>query len=223
MKKIGILWMMAAAIMTLSACSSQASPDSVSLTESDTSAKSSSAAQNSANKKEKITTSSASVNTPLECNVWGIAAKYCTKTQTYVNVPVRITNITRGEQAETLVKQFTSKSSVYSYQAAEKNVEWAVADYEICIDDFPVDEGGTDNTITAFITGENGSEITVGDKLFSTSVIHISNGKYEYDGILKGQLAYKIPQKNKNYVIVLGEYEETQTFFSEASENKNSK
>ncbi len=164
----------------------------------------------------KITLSSSSVNTPLAVDNWGTAAKYCTKNQSYVNVPVRITKIIRGKPAAEIVKKFTQNSTAYTYTEPDKNFEWAVAEYEINIDDFPVDKGGTDAAMTAFISGKGGKSLTdSSNRIFSSVCINIVGEERYFEGNVKGQTAFVMLEKKKDYVIALGEYEETQAFFSE--------
>ena len=186
---------------------SEISPDAPSENSDGTSSEESSA--------EKIRTVSSSLSSPLGLNSWGSAAKYNTKEQNYINVPVRITAIEHGQNATDTVKKFMSESSSYNYTEPGQDAEWVIADYEISLDGFPVDEGGADSTITSFITAENGGYFEYGDKQWSTTTINITDGKYYFDGIVKGQIAYQMLKDRTDYVITLGEYDETQAFFKE--------
>lgn len=203
-------------------CSACNSSDDKENPDTDNSSVTSTEISDSSSEESKLTTSSSSINAPLEIGSWGIAAKFCTKTGGYVNVPVRITKISDDSSAKETVKNFTKNSSAYTYTEPEKNIKWIVADYELSLDEFPVDKGGANSSITSFVTGKGGENLKNGDKLFSTITINITDGKYSYDGIVKGQIAYMIP-KNTDYVITLGEYEETQTFFSEKTTADTSK
>ena len=164
---------------------------------------------------EKIRTVSSSLSSPLGLNSWGSAAKYNTKEQNYINVPVRIISVEHGQKATDTVKKFMSESPSYNYTEPGQDAEWVVAEYEISLDGFPVDEGGADSTITSFITAENGGYFEYGDKQWSTTTINITDGKYYFDGIVKGQIAYQMLKDRTDYVITLGEYDETQAFFKE--------
>ena len=171
--------------------------------------------ENSENSDEKIHTVSSSLSSALGLNSWGSAAKYNTKEQNYINVPVRITSVEHGQKATDIVKEFMSESSSYNYTEPSNDAEWVVADYEISLDGFPVDEGGADGSITSFITSESGGYLEYGDKQWSTTTINITDGKYYFDGIVKGKIAYQMLKNRSDYVITLGEYGETQAFFKE--------
>lgn len=164
---------------------------------------------------ENIKTSSSSLTSPLESGLWGTASKYCTKEQNYINVPVRITSVEHGQKAVKTVKEFMSESSAYNYIEPVKDAEWVVAEYEISLKGFPVDEGGADSTITSFITSNDGGYLNYGDKKWNTTTINITDGKYYYEGIVKGKIAYQMISGRSDYIIALGEYDETQAFFKE--------
>lgn len=207
-------------IMSFCACSNT---DENSYTDDNTqnTSKISEVSNNESSKKSDIKTLSSSVSSPLVVNAWGTASKYSTKEQNYVNVPIRITSVTRGKQANETVKKFMNESSSYNYTEPDKNAEWVVADYEISLDGFPVDIGGTDNSITSFITGNDGDYINYGDKKWCTTTINITDGKYYYEGIVKGKIAYQMINNRTDYIITLGEYNETQSFFSENSKENS--
>ena len=163
---------------------------------------------------ESIQTATSSIDFPIDINTWGVASKYSTKEEEYFNVPIRITSITCGDQATKSVKEFLDESSSYIYTEPDKNAEWVIAEYEISLDEFPVDEGGTDSSIVSFIMGSDGNYIDYGDKKWSTTTINITDEQYYYEGIVTGKIAYQMISDYKDYVIILGEYNETQAFFA---------
>ena len=220
MKKIFTVLLAVGIILSSSACNGSTS-DSSEKADTDTS-RVQTDSKKTAEEQSKPTTASSSVNSPLSLDTWGIASKYCTKNQSYVNVPVKVTRIIRGGQAAKIVKEFTQKSKSYTYTEPEKDTEWAVAEYEIYLDGFPVDDGGADSSITSFISGLGGGNILKDGEPFGTVTLNITDGKYYYDGTVSGKIAYIIPKKSKDYVIAVGEYEETQTFFSEKALSENS-
>lgn len=172
--------------------------------------------ENNESSTEEVSTAPSTVASPLTLNTWGTASKYCTKEQSYIDVPVRITSVTKGENAEKIVKRFMDDSSSYNYTEPDQNAEWVIAEYEISLDGFPTDEGGVDGSITSFITGTDGDYIDYGDKKWSTTTINITDGKYYYEDIVKGQIAYQMIIGRTDYIITIGEYNETQSFFSES-------
>lgn len=176
---------------------------------------------------ENIQTTTSSITFPININTWGITSKYSTKEEEYFNVPIRITSIICGDQAAKSVKEFLDESSSYNYTEPDKNAEWVIAEYEISLDGFPVDKGGTDSSVVSFIMGSDGNYIDYGDKKWSTTTINITDEQYYYEGIVTGKIAYQMISDYKDYVIIFGEYNETQAFFtpntpSEASTLLNS-
>lgn len=227
MKKVISSVVFVFALLSLTACSggtdsnsdggseSPSAESSVSEISSDTQSENSDGTSSEELSDKKIRTVSSSLSSPLALNSWGSAAKYNTKEQNYINVPVRITAIEHGQKATDTVKKFMSESSSYNYTEPGQDAEWVIADYEISLDGFPVDEGGADSSITSFITAENGGYFEYGDKQWSTTTINITDGKYYFDGTVKGQIAYQMLKDRTDYVITLGEYDETQAFFKE--------
>lgn len=167
----------------------------------------------SAPEKEKIKSMSSSQNTPLKLESWGVAAKFSTSEQAYANVPVRVTSVTIGKKAEKEVRTFMNESTEYVYTAPSAEEQWVLAEYELSLDGFPLDESGADAGITSFVTAEDGGIITVGEKKYSPVTVNITDGQYYYEGIVKGKIAYRLPKKCGKTLLVLGEFEETQAFF----------
>lgn len=219
MKKVIFTTICIIMVALLTACSANEKDNSENST--DTSVKVSEMSENENNKQNDISVSSSSISVPLSINNWGNASKYSTKEQGYYNIPIRITALTKGKKASEIVKKFMDKSASYTYTEPDKNAEWIVADYEISLDGFPVDKGGVDTSITSFVTGTDGNYMEYGDKKWSTTTVNITDGKYYYEGNVKGQIAYQMLTGRTDYVITLGEYNETQAFFSE-NNNENS-
>lgn len=172
-------------------------------------------AQSELSEKSKagITAASSSINSPLELDAWGTAAKYCTYENSYVNVPVKITSVRRGKNIAAEVKAIADKSGFISYFEPDENEEYAIAEYEISLDGFPVDKGGTLIDITANITGTDGGLIKLDSGAYwGASAISLNQEKYFYEGIVKGRFAFKIIKNRTDYLIVLGEAGETQAF-----------
>ena len=142
-------------LLVMSACSQ--SDEKTSSEVSKAESKISSESENS--EKEEIKSMSSSLSTPLELNAWGSASKYSTAEQKYYDVPVRITNLIRGDKADNDVRTFTNGSDEYTYRKPDKGEEWIVAEYELCLDGFPLDEGGTDCSVVSFVMGNDGEYV----------------------------------------------------------------
>lgn len=158
---------------------------------------------------------SSSEKLPIDQGNWGTASKYNTKEKSYVNIPIKITSVVHGEKAAETVKDFMDKSSSYNYTEPDKNAEWVVAEYQISLDGFPVDKGGADASVTSFIMGSGGGFIDNNGEKWSTTTINITDNNYYYEGIVTGKIAYQMLAGHTDYIIVVGEYNETQAFFTE--------
>ncbi len=165
-------------------------------------------------KKEDIKAVSSSVSSPLESGVWGTAAKYSTSKQEYYDIPVRITGLMRGDKAKDKVKAFMEESDEYTYKEPDKGEEWVLAEYELCLDGFPLDEVGADCSIVSFVTDQDGGYIQSGGKSYNPVTVNITDGEYYFEQIHGGKIAFILPEHFKDYLIVLGEYEEDQAYFS---------
>lgn len=156
-----------------------------------------------------VTGVSSSKTSPLTFGEWGIASKYYSGE--YVNVPVRVTNITRGSAAAQEVEEYcNSGSSIYKYEDAEDGMEWAVVEYEIDLSDFDTDTiVNLDRRITG--TGDNSSVKHRG----TTYIISTMNMSFDYDSgkIVTSKFATQLPTGCHDYLIVLGSSSSTQAFF----------
>lgn len=164
--------------------------------------------------KEKIKTTKSSVDTPLSVETWGVCGKYCTVTESYENVPVRITKIIRGDEASQKVKAFMETHNGYDYTEPESGKEWVVAVYEINLDNFTVDEGGADLSVTARVCGTDGGNLVLNDEQYYATVLTLADDEYVYGGTVEGMAAFILPEKLTEYRIVLGEYDEQCAWFS---------
>ena len=161
---------------------------------------------------EKITAVSSSVTSPLKTGEWGTAAKYSTKDDAYFNVPVRVISAVRGEAAAKELEKLKKEHSLY-YSELLEDEEYIIAEYEICLDGFPVDKGGNLCDITAFISNTEGEPFMLeGGTYRSFSSFCLDCESYYYEGVIRSKLAYKILKNAGEYLIALGEYGETQAF-----------
>lgn len=217
MKKL--IFLILAASLTLLCCSCSGSKEQQSSQppqSADTSAAVSDTASTAESSAEKITTSPSSAEAPLKLEKWGSAAKYCTAEKGYSEVPVRILSVRRGESVGREVKRLAEKTIFAYYSEPEEYEEYAIAEYEICLDGFPVDKGGTDIEVTAFIQGTDGEMMKLDNgSYWSATAMSLNNdSSFFYEGTQKGLLAYRIPKGRSDYLIVVGEAGEQQAYFS---------
>lgn len=164
---------------------------------------------------DSIKTISSSLNSPLGFEEWGAAAKFSTAEQKYFNVPVRILSVTKGEAAKKEVKLYAENSDEFIYSEPEKGEEWVVAEYELSLDGFPVDSEGADVSVTSFVAAADGGYIQKDGKNQSTVTVSMIDSEYYFEGIRNGKIAFILPEQYNDYMVILGEYNETQAYFKE--------
>lgn len=156
-----------------------------------------------------ITGSSSSKTSPLSVGEWGIASKYYSGE--YVDVPVRVTNITRGSAAAQEVEEYcNSGSSIYRYEDAEEDMEWAVIEYAVDLTSF---DTNTSTSLERRITG-TGDNTSVRHR-GTTYIISTMNMSSDYASgeVATAKFATQLPIGCSDYLIVLGTSGDTQAFF----------
>ncbi len=207
--------LLAAALLTFSsACSGSKDHSSSPASQSPAEPSAESSAESSASSGEEISVSDSSAKSPLMPEKWGKAAKYCTEQDSYVDVPVRILSVRRGDGVKDEVRRLADQSLYAVYSEPKDSEEYAIADYELSLDGFPVGKGGTLIDVYAVILGTDGDMLKLSDGSYFSATAMCLNGddNYRYEGIVKGKLAYKIPKGCTDYLLVLGEVNETQAF-----------
>ena len=113
------------------------------------------------------------------------------------------------------VKEKMDASSFNYYFEPSDDEEYALVEYEICLDGFPVKEGGITCDVTAFITGSDGQSIKLKNgSYWGATASCLDNETYYYEGIVHSEMAYRIPKEVKEYILTIGEYGENQAFVS---------
>ena len=165
--------------------------------------------------RKSVDTAISSVSSPLGLNEWGKAAKFCTADGTYKDVPIRITSVRRGEKVTNEVRQAANSSALLTFYEPDEKEEYAIAEYEMSLDGFPVKEGGTQADIFASVSGPDGEMIKLenGSYWGTTALSLVGDDEYYYEDIVKGKLAYKIIQGYNDYLLIVGEIGETQAYF----------
>ena len=159
--------------------------------------------------------SASTLQSPIEAGSWGKAAKLCLKDNSYVDVPVRVVSVRRGTDVNKEVKEKMDASSFNYYFEPSDDEEYALVEYEICLDGFPVKEGGITCDVTAFITGSDGQSLKLKNgSYWGATASCLDNETYYYEGIVHSEMAYRIPKEVKEYILTIGEYGENQAFVS---------
>lgn len=168
---------------------------------------------------ETITSSSENAKqstkeSPLKLNEWGLAAKRVSKElseeyaeKNYIDVPVRITKITRGEEATEIVKKWYDNQDTYKYEDPEAYTQWAVVDYEVDLSNVKFDEGiiGTSTDVSSSVKGLDGLSIKYNGTTYILSTINTSSKEYVKEpGVYKCQFIVTLPEGCTDYLIILG-------------------
>ncbi len=139
----------------------------------------------SSEEESTLTAADSSEQMPLGLHTWGLAAKYDPVSESYREVPVRITRLTEDTADVSLPEGY----------------HWKAAEYEISLQDYPVPEGGVTAAITCSVL--SGYALTV----------DLSEEAYAFEGILKGKVAYPVADDAQECILVFGETGEKQAFF----------
>lgn len=148
---------------------------------------------------------------PLSIGEWGIASKYVSSE--YVDVPARVTNVTRGSSAAQELKEYlNNSSSIYKYEDAKENMEWAVIEYSIDLTKMEKDSTAKlDTKITGI--GDNNS-IKYNGATYIVSTTNMTPNNYTKGEIVSCKFAVQLPIGCTDYLIALGSSSGTQAFFS---------
>lgn len=158
-----------------------------------------------------VTGKSSSKQNPLAIGEWGISSRYLSGE--YVDVPARVTNVTRGSSAAQEVKQYlTSGSSIYKYEDAKEGMEWAVIEYNI---DLTQIEKETTAKLDAKITGTgDNTSIKYNGSTYIVSTVNMTPNNYTKGNIETCKFAVQLPIGCTDYLIVLGSSSGSQAFFA---------
>lgn len=169
--------------------------------------------ENSSNSSVSASTTgkASSKQNPLSIGEWGIASKYVSSE--YVDVPARVTNVTRGSNAAQELKDYlNNSSSIYKYEDAKETMEWAVIEYSIDLTKMEKDSTAKlDTKITGI--GDNNS-IKYNDATYFVSTTNMTPNNYTKGEIVSCKFAVQLPIGCTDYLIALGSSSGTQAFFS---------
>ena len=192
----------------------------------DTSIKSTDNDKKESNKKDNVSSKDAkesSLESPLEIGKWGFASKYAGKylseeyaDKTYIDVPVRVTKVTRGEKALSEVKKWAEEKN-YKYEEPKAYLEWAVVEYQVDLSNVKFDEGtiGTSIKIDSSLKGIDGGSVKYNDITYILSTRDASSSDYVKEpGVYDGKFITQLPEGCTDYFIVLGsKYNGAEAYF----------
>ena len=160
-----------------------------------------------------VTGKSSSKSNPLSIGEWGIASKR--DSGDYIDIPVKVTNVIRGNSATQMVKDYcNSGSSIYKYEDAKDKMEWAVVEYTVDLTNIKGYSTGKDIKVDSKITGTgDNTSIKYNGTTYIVSTMNMTSG-YSKENIANGQFAVQLPIGCTDYLIALGSLSHTQAFFN---------
>lgn len=146
---------------------------------------------------------------PLSLNEWGIASQY--SSGSYIDIPTRVTKVTRGANAAKEVKAYCdSGSSIYKYSEPKQGMEWAVIDYDV---DLTKVSNDTSARLYSSVAGTgNNTSIKYNGTTYITTTMGMTS-EYDKGKIVNSKFAVQLPIGCSDYIIVLGSLDHTQAFF----------
>lgn len=150
---------------------------------------------------------------PLSKGEWGIASKYSTETKDYEPVNVKVTKITRGEDAKKDVQDYINSSSIYKYEEPAAGLEWLVIDYDVDFTNFTMSSLGANADISGDIEGTESSSVKYNGTTYITSTRYIGSRDYVKTNTTSGKIATQIPIGCTDYIITFGAYGKTIAYF----------
>lgn len=164
-----------------------------------------------------------SVESPVEIGKWSFASKYAGKylseeyaDKTYIDVPVRVTKVTRGEKALNEVKQWAAEKN-YKYEEPKAYLEWAVIEYQVDLSDVTFDEGtiGTSIKIDSSLKGSDGGSVKYNGITYILTTRDASSSDYVKEpGVYSGKFITQLPEGCTDYLIKLGSsYQGAEAYF----------
>lgn len=162
-----------------------------------------------------VNTKESTIENPLTFGEWGAVPKYVSsylsakyKETNYIDVPVSVTKVVRGDEAETIFKEWCDASSFYTYQEPKTNMEWAVVTYKVDLAGLTFDEGtiGTDYDIYSSIKGTDGGTLKYNDVTYILTTTDITSNEYVKEPkIYEGQFVVQLPVGCTDYIIKMGD------------------
>ena len=180
--------------------------------------KSSSKSSTSGSKDAQASTKDA----PLAINEWGLASKYAGKyldeeyaDKTYIDVPVRVTKVSKGDKVIENVKTLLADHH-YKYQEPKSSqLEWVIVDYDVDLTNVKFGGSlGTNIKIDSSIKGTDGGSVKHDGITYILTTVDVSDSKYVNEpGVYSGKFITQLPKGCKDYLIKLGSYNNTESYF----------
>ena len=175
---------------------------------------------------EPVNSKASSIANPLSIGEWGIASKkdYNSNTKQNVDIPVKITNITRGKMAQEKLKEYL-KDGFYKYEEPKEGLEYCIVEYSVDLSKLTPGKYGSrsisltskmgkstggydDDSLGAF---KNGNVTYITNNLDITYYVYGQSSTK--DNSANGAFVGYIPVGETDYLISFGEKDGTKAFF----------
>lgn len=174
---------------------------------------------NSSSKDAKASTK----ESPLAIGEWGLANKYAGKyldeeyaDKTYIDVPVRVTKVSRGDKIINDLKKLLAEKN-YKYEDPKSSqLEWAIVEYEVDLTNVKFGGSlGTTIKIDSDIKGTDGGSVKYDGITYILSTRDMSSSDYVKEpGVYKGKFVTQLPKNCSDYLIKLGNsYNGAESYF----------
>ena len=175
----------------------------------------------SSSKASKDTTASTK-EAPLELGEWGLASKYAGRyldesyaDQTYIDVPVKVKKVSRGDKVVDDVKSLLAAKH-YKYQEPKSTqLEWVIVEYDVDLSDVKFGGSlGTTIKIDSSVKGTDGGSVKYDGITYILTTLDVSSSDYVKEpGVYSGKFVTQLPKGCKDYLIKFGSYGKTESYF----------
>ena len=161
-------------------------------------------------------------DSPLNIKEWGLASKYAGKyldesyaDQTYIDVPVRVTKVSRGDKIIGDVKSLLAEHHYKYSEPKSSQLEWAIIEYEVDLTDVKFGGSlGTTIKIDSSVKGTDGGSVKHDGITYILTTLDVSDSKYVKEpGVYSGKFITQLPKGCKDYLIKFGSYGKTESYF----------
>ncbi|MBQ9024434.1 MAG: hypothetical protein IJ105_04355 [Bacilli bacterium] len=160
---------------------------------------------------------------PLAIGDWGLASKYAGKyldeeyaDKTYIDVPVRVTKVSRGDKIINEVKKSLEEHHYKYEEPKSSQLEWAIVEYEVDLSDVKFGGSlGTNIKIDSSVKGTDGGSVKYDGITYILSTVDASSSDYVKEpGVYKGKFLTQLPKGCSDYLIKLGNsYNGAESYF----------
>lgn len=171
-------------------------------------------------KKPEVSSSSVAnksdIKNPLKKGTNGNASIYFASSKKYMDVPIKLIDITRGEKAKTTVDKYNKDAVVQLDLSDKPTLEYAVASFEITIPkDYPVPKHGMYPNPTVEIKGLDGNSVKHDGVIYILSTVNTSprSKSIQAGESMIIDIAYGVPKGCSDYVLKIGNLNQTLVYF----------